>query len=99
MYNARGKSKANGKGGIKFPALECWNPMTKVASIAAEVDGRRVMCRISAKVLEKKFGLSDDGPMRTVVENRPAIEAAARVLIERTAFDESGAIIVGMRDL
>ncbi len=79
--------------------LECWNPMTKVASIAAQVNGRRVLCRISMEVLQKKFRASVETPMKAVVENRQTIEAAARKLIEKEAFEEDGSIVIRQRDI
>jgi len=99
MYNARGKSKGTGSSTISFPALHCWNPMTEVASIAAEMSDRRVMCRIAGDVLQKAFGPAGADPMQIVVANRPAIEAAARKLIERTAFADDGSIVIGPKDL
>jgi hypothetical protein len=100
MYNGRAKSKSNGDGTVSFPALQCWNPMTKVATIAAEVDGRRVLCRISAEVLEETFGPAEtEDPMQIVVENRATIEAAARRLIDRQAHEEGGGILLGRGDL
>jgi hypothetical protein len=55
--------------------LKCWNPLTKVATIAAQVDERRVLCRISMEVLQKKFHASTDEPMRAVSENRSVLQA------------------------
>jgi len=79
--------------------LECWNPMTKVATIAAQVDQRRVLCRISMEVLQKKFQASTDEPMRAVAENRSVLQAKARALIENEAFEEDGSIIIRSKDL
>jgi hypothetical protein len=79
--------------------LECWNPMTKVATIAAEVDKRRVLCTISMEVLQKKFHASTDEPMRAVAENRSVLQAKARMLIENKAFEEDSSIIIRMKDI
>ncbi len=68
--------------------------MTKVASVAAEVDGRRVLCRIAFDVLHEKFDASAEEPMRAVADNRLTIEAAARSLIEKLAYEEDGSIII-----
>ncbi|MGI9301358.1 MAG: DUF1488 family protein [Gammaproteobacteria bacterium] len=84
---------------ISFPALECWNPMTEVATIAAQVSKRRVLCRISLEVLQEKFAVSTGGPMRVVVENRPTIESAARKLIENGVYEEDGSIIIRRTDI
>ena len=46
--------------GISFPKLECWNTTTKVATVAAEVNKKRVLCRISLRSLRDKFGSSEE---------------------------------------
>ncbi len=79
--------------------LECWNPMTKVASIAAQVDQRRVLCKITMEVLQKKFQASTDEPMRAVAENRSLLQAKARILIEAEAFEEDGSILIRSKDI
>ena len=84
---------------VSFPRLECWNPMTNVATIAAQVTGRRVLCRISLGVLQKKFGASSEEPMQAIVDNRPVIEAAARKLIENASFEEDGNIVIRQKDI
>lgn len=92
------KASAN-DGVVTFPLLECWNPLTKVATLAAEVNKNRVMCRISFDVLRKKFRASKDDPMRAVAENRASIRAAAKRLIETKAFEEDGSVVVRAADL
>lgn len=92
------KSTSN-DGEISFPILECWNPMTEVATIAAQVNGRRVLCRISMALLQKKFCARSEEPMAAVAENRSTLQAAARKLIEHDAFEEDGSIVIRDRDL
>ena len=99
MYLTRHKTSNSDETEVSFPMLECWNPMTKVATIAAQVDQRRVLCRISMEVLQKKFQASTDEPMRAVAENRSVLQAKARVLIENEAFEEDGSIIIRSKDL
>ncbi len=99
MYLTRHKTSTSDESEISFPMLECWNPMTKVASIAAQVDQRRVLCKISMEVLQKKFRASADAPMRAVAENRSLIQAKARILIEAEAFEEDGSILLRSTDL
>ena len=98
MYLTRHKASTSDETEISFPMLECWNPMTKVASIAAQVDQRRVLCKISMEVLQKKFHASVDAPMRAVAENRSLLQARARILIEAEAFEEDGSIILRSKD-
>lgn len=99
MYLTRHKTSSTGETEITFPMLECWNPMTKVATIAAQVDQKRVLCRISIEVLQKKFRASEDEPMRAVAENRSVLQEKARMLIERKAFEEDGSIVIRSKDL
>ena len=79
--------------------LECWNPMTRVATIAAQVDKQRVLCRISLELLKEKFHASTEEPMRAVAENRKTIQATARKLIEDRAFEADGSILIRRKDI
>ena len=99
MYLTRHKTSTSDETEVSFPMLECWNPMTKVASIAAQVDQRRVLCKISMETLQKIFQASEDAPMRAVAENRSVLQARARVLIESEAFEEDGSILIRAKDL
>ena len=73
--------------------------MTEVATIAAQVSGRRVLCRISARVLGKRFRVPIRNAMQAVVDNRTAIENAATALIERERFEDDGSIVIRGEDL
>jgi hypothetical protein len=84
---------------IYFPALECWNPMTGVATIAADINKKRICCRISIEVLQERFHASAENPMQSVKANRPVIEAAARKLIENRAYKEDGSIMIQRSDI
>ena len=99
MYLTRHKTSSSGETDITFPMLECWNPMTKVATIAAQVDQKRVLCRISMDVLRRKFRASEDEPMRAVAENRSVLQEKARKLIENEAFEEDGSIVIRSKDI
>jgi hypothetical protein len=84
---------------ISFPRLECWNNMTKMATVVAEVDKKRVLCRISSESLRVKFGASDDKFMQSVVQNRMTIQEAAKRLIERDGYEEDGSVLIQTADL
>ncbi len=84
---------------ISFPRLECWNNMTKMATVVAEVDKKRVLCRISSESLRIKFGASDDKLMQSVVQHRMAIQDAAKRLIERDDYEEDGSVLIQTADL
>ena len=99
MQLSRRRSASDEDNTVSFPRLESWNPMTKVATIAAEVNKRRILCRISLDVLRKKFKASPDQPMVAVAENRLVLQDAARKLIESKAFEEDGSIIIRQREL
>ena len=99
MYLTRHRTAGPGEGGISFPKLECWNPVTEVATVAAQVNQKRVLCRISMEVLREKFCARADEPMRAVAEHRIAIQNAARKLIENEAYEEDGSILIRARDL
>jgi hypothetical protein len=73
--------------------------MTKVATVAAEVSKKRVLCRISLEILRDKFGASEEDPMRSVVQHRTAIQEAARRLIENEVYEEDGSILIHAHDL
>ena len=73
--------------------------MTNVATIAAQVGGKRVLCRISLEVLKKKFRASSSEPMQSVSKNRVRIRSAARMLIERESYEEDGSILIRHGDI
>lgn len=73
--------------------------MTKVATIAADVDGRRVLCRISGKDLQKKYQAAVEDPMRIVKAHHLELETVARLLIERENFEKDGSILMKYKDL
>ena len=85
--------------GVLFPKLECWNPMTKVATIAAEVNKKRVLCRISLEIMVEKYGASEEDPMQSVVEHRASIQKAAKKLIENEVYEEDGSILIRAHDI
>ena len=93
------RTSASDDSGISFPKLACWNPMTKVATVAAEVNKNRVLCRISLKILRDKFGVSEEDPMQSVAQHRKAIQEAARRLIENEGYEEDGSILIRASDL
>lgn len=93
------RGKANTQTGILFPILQSWNPMTSHATIVAQVDGRRVLCRIAGADLKKKFKSPASEPMEMVTEHRVDLENAARKLIEEDAFESDGSIIIHYKDL
>lgn len=99
MINLSYYRKPTGSNGISFPTQECWNPITKVATIAADVNTERVSCRISIETLQNRFNASPDEPLEALKENRLALESAARKLIEKEAFEEDGSILIHENDI
>ncbi len=84
---------------ISFPRLECWNNMTKMATVVAEVDKKRVLCRISYESLIAKFGASDGKFMQSVAQHRTDIQEAAIRLIERDYYKADGSVLIQTDDL
>lgn len=99
MQLSHPRTSASGDTGISFPGLECWNAMTKVATVAAEVNKKRVLCRISLEVLIDKFGALEEEPMQSVALHRNAIQEAARKLIEREVYEEDESVLIRTCDL
>jgi hypothetical protein len=99
MTTRSSKSVSTSKAGISFPVLQSWNPMTEFATIAAQVDGRRVLCRISKVDLQKKFDAPADNPMDVLTEHRAVVEDAARKRIEDGDFEKDGSILIRYKDL
>ena len=91
--------RSSADGSIHFPILECWNPMTKCVSIAADVNGRRILCRIPEAVVRERFAQEDTAPAATVAANRRVVEAAATTLIQRKSFAADGMIDIRLEDL
>lgn len=99
MQLNRHRTAASVDTGILFPKLECWNPVTKMATVAAEVNKKRVLCQISLETLQDKFGASEGEPMRCVAEHRSTIQTAARRLIESSTYEKDGSVHIRAHDL
>ena len=84
---------------ISFPRLECWNNTTKTATLVAEVDKKRVLCKVSLSTLREKFNNPEGELMPLVAEYRPAIHAAATNLIEQEVYEEDGTVLITKQDL
>ena len=87
------------KADIDFPPLESWNPLNDVATIVAETNDGRVLCTVSVDVLTARFEFDADRPLRAVEENRVALHAAARKLIDGGAIGEDGRVSITLKDL
>ncbi len=99
MNVTRHKQDKTSGGDISFPSLQCWNPVTNVATIAAQYRGKRVSCRININDLSNKFNFPPNQPMELVTNYRAEIENAARQLIEKKGFEKDGSIIIRHQDL
>jgi hypothetical protein len=73
--------------------------MTKMATVVADVDKKRVLRRISSESLRVKFGAMDDKHMQSVVQHRVAIQEAAKRLIERDDYEADGSVLIKTADL
>jgi hypothetical protein len=81
-------------GQVIFPLLESWNPIAKIATIVAERDRKRILCRIPLDVLESRYEASADAPMNAVTCHRDAIREAASALIRAEAFEDDGSVMI-----
>ena len=93
------KQKTAGDGRILFPTLHCWNPDTEIITIAAQVSGKRVLCRIAYTDIKIKFSEIFDTPLDSVIKYRNEVEAAARTLIENKKYEKDGSIKINYVDL
>ncbi|MCZ6802782.1 MAG: DUF1488 family protein [Proteobacteria bacterium] len=84
---------------MSFPGLHCWNPVTEVITIAAEVGGNRVSCRIDFADIKSKFKEVSEEPLIIVKTYRKEIESAARKLIENNNYEKDGSILISFNDL
>lgn len=84
---------------ILFPKLESWNPMHEVATIAADVDKKRVLCRISKELLNLVAKNEETDPMDALLDNRNLFENKAKQLIEKKAYEKDGSILIRKSDM
>lgn len=70
-----------------------------MVTVVAEVDKKRVLCRISHESLRAKFGVPDDMLMQSVAKHRVDIQEAARNLIERNFYEADGSVLIRTGDL
>ena len=99
MTPPKRSSPKPGDESVSFPALHSLNPVTNVATIAAEFKGLRVLCRVKISDLQKKYGNSPGEPMQVVTDNRELIENVARRLIEEKKFEADGSITIHYQNL
>jgi len=93
------KQKKTGDGSISFPGLHSWNPVTEVITIAAQVSGDRVSCRIDFADIKSKFKEVSEEPLIAIKAYRNEIETAARKLIENNNYEKDGSILISFNDL
>ena len=93
------KQEKTGDDNISFPGLHCWNPVTEVITIAAQVSGNRVSCRIDFADIESKFKEVSEEPLIAVKTYKKEIESAARKLIENKSYEKDGSIMISFKDL
>lgn len=99
MELSRNRTSISQNSAVIFPRLESWNAMTKVATIAADVNKKRVLCRVSMEILVDKFGEMEEGPLRLLAINRKFLQDAARRCIERNAYEDDGSILIRAVDI
>ena len=93
------KQKKTGDGSISFPGLHSWNPVTEMITIASQVSGNRVSCRLDFADVKSKFKEVSEDPLIAIKTYRYEIESAARKLIENKSYEKDGSIIISFKDL
>ena len=84
---------------INFPQGEAWDPLNDRATFPAEVDRRRVLCRISWEALTDHFGGDRGGdPVEPLRANRATIEARAETFIRAGRFEADGSVLLQTGD-
>jgi hypothetical protein len=73
--------------------------MSKTGTIAVQINKKRVLCRISFEILQKKFRATAENPLQAMKENRVAIETAIRKLVDKSSYQADGSIIIRAADL
>ncbi len=94
VYGNRSKKQT----GITFPQMECWSPMTEMATFAADLNGDRIMCRVETEALTGRWPEHAREPMKALAEHRASIQAVARRLIEEERFEDDGSILIRRSD-
>ena len=87
------------KDSLSFPALHSLNPVTNVATIVAQLEGERILCRVKIDDLRRKYRVSQGDPMQIVKDNQSEIENASRKLIENGKFISDGSVMISYKDL
>ncbi len=96
IINRPGKAE---DGTISFPGLHCWNPETEVITLAAQVSGKRVSCRVAFSDIKLRFSELAETPLLTVKKYRKDLEAVARTLIVNNSYENDGSIKISYQDL
>ncbi len=96
-YGSRSKNARDT--GVTFPLLECWSPVNDNATFAADVNGRRVLCRVEPSALQADRPVKADICMKALARHRSTMQATARKLIEEERFQADGSILIRKSDL
>jgi hypothetical protein len=99
MQTTHYRTSNEANSGILFPRLESWNGVTETATIAVDVNKKRVLCRVALRTLVDRFGASDESPMQVIAQHRFVIQEGARKLIEDEAYEEDGSIMIRVGDI
>jgi hypothetical protein len=84
---------------IVFPHVETWDGSNDQATFPANVDGERMLCRISWEALTDHFGGDRGGdPVEPMRANRITIETKAEALIRAGHFEEDGSVLLRTSD-
>lgn len=84
---------------VTFPVTEAYDFAKDTANFPADVNGKRVVCRISREALEDNFNGVGEDILHCFRENRVSIEEKARALIDKNRFESDGSILIRSSDI
>jgi hypothetical protein len=84
---------------VTFPPVEAYDFDKDAANFPADVNGTRLICRISREALEDRFNSIGEDILDCFRENRTAIEVKARALIEKNRLESDGSILIRSNDI
>lgn len=83
---------------ITFPAIEAFDVNTDCVSFPADIDGKRIACRVSWEALHDNFGGQYLQPLEAFRSSRAAVERKAAQLIEQQRFEKDGSVLIRSGD-
>ncbi len=84
---------------IIFSPERSWDSITESVKFPAEIDGKKIICKISIEALMDHFNCDVNNPLAAFDKNRPAIIEITEDFINGDLFEEDGSILVRNSDI